>query len=143
MFDQPVKEVMRRKNVLKASPDALVSKIAQEMARRNVGAVMVIETGRLVGIFTERDIVFRVVAQGLEATSTHLSDVMTRDPQIIAPEKPFGHALMRMHEGGFRHMPVVSDGKVVGIVSARSAMDPSLEEFVTEAQRREHYRKRV
>jgi CBS domain-containing protein len=143
MFDQPVKEVMLRKNVLKASPDALVSKISQQMARRNVGAVMVIEGDRLVGIFTERDVVFRVVAKGRDATTTHLADVMTRDPQTVAPDKPFGLALLRMHEGGFRHMPVVSNGKVVGIVSARTAMDPSLEEFVTEAQRREHYRARI
>jgi CBS domain-containing protein len=140
MLDLPVKEVMRRKNVLKAAPKSIVSAIAKRMARRNVGAVMVIEDEQLVGIFTERDVVFRVVAPGLDPSSTRLADVMTRDPQVVAPDMPFGHALLKMHEGGFRHLPVVAGGKVVGIVSARSAMDPSLEEFVTEAQRREHYR---
>jgi CBS domain-containing protein len=109
------------------------------MANRNAGAVLVIEDERLVGIFTERDIVIRVVARGLDAQTTRLGDVMTPAPDTIDPDKPFGYALLRMHERGFRHLPVVRDGKVVGIVSARSAMDPSLEEFVSEAQRRKFY----
>ena len=94
------------------------------------------------GIFTERDIAFRVVACGLDAQKTRLADVMTPAPDTIDPEKPFGYALLRMHERGFRHLPVIKDGKVVGIVSARNAMDPALEEFAFEAQRRDHYLRR-
>jgi CBS domain-containing protein len=67
-----------------------------------------------------------------------VSDIMTRDPHVVAPDKPFGYALLVMHERGFRHMPVVQDGKVIGMVSARSAMDPDLEDFVSEAERRRH-----
>ena len=139
MFDQPVRSVMQRRKVLKASPETLVNKAAKLMANRNVGAILVIENDRLVGIFTERDIVIRVVARGLDAQTTRLGDVMTPSPDTIEPGKPFGYALLRMHERGYRHLPVVLDGKVLGIVSARSAMDPSLEEFVSEAQRRKHY----
>jgi CBS domain-containing protein len=140
MLDQPVRRVMRRRNVLKAAPDTLVSKAARLMARKNVGAVMVVEDEALVGIFTERDIAFRVVAPGLDAQTTRLAEVMTRAPDTIDPDKPFGYALLTMHEKGFRHLPVIEEGKVVGIVSARSAMDPALEEFVSEAHRRAHYR---
>jgi CBS domain-containing protein len=140
MFDQPVRSVMQRRNVLKAPPDTFVTKAAKLMAKKNVGAVMVVEGNRLVGIFTERDIAFRVVAQGLDARTTRLAEVMTPAPDTVDPGKPFGYALLRMHERGFRHLPVVDDGKVVGIVSARSAMDPALEEFVSEAHRRTHYR---
>ena len=140
MFDQPVREVMQKAKVLKAPPETLVSRAARLMAKKNVGAVMVVVGERLVGIFTERDVVFRVVAQSRDANTTRLADVMTRSPQVVAPDKPFGYALSIMHERGFRHLPVIERGKILGIVSARSAMDPELEDFVSEARRREHFR---
>jgi CBS domain-containing protein len=140
MFDQPVGSVMQRRMLLKAPPETLVSKAAKLMADKNVGAVMVVEGDHLVGIFTERDIVFRVVAQGLDARKTRLADVMTPAPDTVEPDKPFGYALLRMHERGFRHLPVIRDSKLVGIVSSRSAMDPELEEFSSEARRRTHFR---
>ena len=139
MFDEPVGSVMERKKLLKVSPQTLVNSAARLMARKRVGAVLVVEDQRLVGIFTERDIAFRVVARGLDPRMTRLADVMTPTPATVAPDKPFGYALVRMHEGGFRHLPVVREGKIVGIVSARSAMDPALEEFVYEGRRRERY----
>jgi len=67
---------------------------------------------------------------------------MTPAPDTVDPDKPFGSALLMMHEKGFRHLPVVRDGKVVGIVSSRSAMDPALEEFVSEEQRRKHFQEK-
>jgi CBS domain-containing protein len=140
MFDQPVRSVMQRRKVLRAPPETLVSKAAKLMADKNVGAVMVVEDERLVGIFTERDIVFRVVAQGLDARTTRLADVMTPAPDTVDPDKSFGYALLIMHERGFRHLPVIKDSKIVGIVSSRSAMDPELEEFSSEARRRKHIR---
>jgi CBS domain-containing protein len=140
MFDQLVKEVMQKRNVLKAPPQTLVSEAAKLMAKKNVGAVMVVEGERLVGIFTERDVVFRVVARSRDARTTRLADVMTPSPEVVAPNKPLGYALSIMHERGFRHLPVIEGGKILGIVSARSAMDPELEDFVSEARRREHFR---
>ena len=139
MFDKSVRSVMQRRKVLKATPDTLVSKAAKLMAAKSVGAIMVIEDDRLVGIFTERDVVFRVVARGLDAQATRLADVMTRAPHTVDPDKPFGYALLMMQEKGFRHLPVIQDGKPIGIVSSRSAMDPELEEFVSEAERRKHF----
>jgi CBS domain-containing protein len=138
MFDMPVKDAMTRRAILKAAPTAYVSKAARMMVDKNAGAVLIIDHDRLVGICTERDIVFRVVARGLDPATTRVSDIMTRDPHVVAPDKPFGYALLVMHERGFRHMPVVQDGKVIGMVSARSAMDPDLEDFVSEAERRRH-----
>ncbi|HEX8013012.1 MAG TPA: CBS domain-containing protein [Casimicrobiaceae bacterium] len=141
MFDLPVRSVMRRRKLLKAPPETLVSKAAKLMAKKNVGAVLVVQDARLVGIFTERDVVFRVVAQGLDARTIRLADVMTPAPKTVDAHKPLGYALLIMHERGFRHLPVVEEGKLIGIVSARSAMDPDLEEFVSEAHRRRHYLK--
>ena len=64
---------------------------------------------------------------------------MTRAPHTVEPDKPFGYALLVMQEKGFRHLPVVLDGKPIGIVSSRTAMDPQLEEFVFEEHRRKHF----
>ena len=127
---------MEQKALITAPPKTTVSEAAELMAHKKVGAVMVIEHESLVGIFTERDVVFRVIAQGRDANTTPLADVMTADPQTVDPNKSFGYALLVMHENGFRHLPVVEDGKLIGIVSARNALDPDLEEFVAESQRR-------
>lgn len=138
MFDTPVRKIMKK--VLQASPETRVAKAAKLMALRNTGAIMVVEGDRLLGVFTERDMVFRVVARGLDAQATPLAEVMTRNPITVDPAKPFGYALVVMQENGFRHLPVVEDGKPVGMVSARNAMDPELEEFVSETRRREHWK---
>jgi CBS domain-containing protein len=140
MFSQRIKSVMHSEKILIAPPETTVSKAAELMAGKNVGAVMVVENERLVGIFTERDIVFRVVAKGRDVRVTLLSDVMTPEPKTVDPEKSFGYALLMMQEHGFRHVPVIQDGKPIGIVSARNALDPDMEEFVSEAERRKHIR---
>ena len=138
MFDLQVRRVMEKRNFVMAPPTTTVAQAAELMAKKNVGAVMVVENEQLVGIFTERDAVFRVIARGLDARVTQLAEVMTADPKTVDPSRSFGYALLMMHENGFRHVPVIEDGKPIGIVSSRNAMDPDLEEFVSEAQRRKH-----
>jgi len=135
MLSTPISEVMRKK-LLTAPGDTSVSKAAKLMARRKVGAILVVDDEQLVGIFTERDALYRVVARGKNPDTTPLADVMTPDPKTVDPGKSFGYALLTMHEGGFRHLPVMEGGKLVGIVSARNALDPALEEFAFEASRR-------
>jgi CBS domain-containing protein len=136
MFSQRVRKLMERKKLLTASPEITVSAAAKLMATRKVGAVMVVEEQKLVGIFTERDIVCRVIAQERDAQTTRLAEVMTTAPQTIDPENSFGYALLMMQENGFRHVPVVENGKLIGIVSARDALDPELEELLAESERR-------
>jgi len=136
MFSQPVRSLMERDKLLTAPPQTTVSEAAALMENRKVGAIMVIEEKKLVGIFSERDAVFRVIAQKRDPCTTRLTEVMTPAPKCIAPDKSFGYALMLMHENGFRHLPVVENSEVIGIVSARNALDPELEEFVSEMQRR-------
>ncbi len=140
MFSQRIRSVMERKKLLTAPPETSVSDAAKLMAKKNVGAVMVVENELLVGIFTERDAVFRVIAQGRDTRTTFLAEVMTTAPQTVDQDKSFGYALLMMHENGFRHVPVVEKGKPIGIVSSRNALDPEMEEFVAEAQRRKHIR---
>ena len=100
------------------------------MRDRGVGAILVLDEGRLAGIFTERDALFRVVAEGLDPTATSVADVMTADPVTIAPDKPFATALELMHAGQFRHVPVVEGTRAIGMVSSRDAMGPELEQFM-------------
>jgi CBS domain-containing protein len=140
MFEQSVRSVMRRRDLLTAPPSISVIDAAGRMAKKNVGAIVVIENEQIVGIFTERDIVFRVVARGLDVATTRISDAMTRTLHTIQADESFGCALLVMHDHKFRHLPVLDDGKLVGIVSARSALDPELEDFVFEAERRAHLR---
>lgn len=125
-----------------AAPEATVASAARMMKEGAVGAVLVVQEGRLVGIFTERDAVYRVMAAGRDPWATTLGEVMTREPKTVAPEESFGYALLVMHENGVRHAPVVeADGRPVGVVSARHALDPELEEFTAEAERRKAIRR--
>ena len=140
MYDRPVSSVMVTEKLVIAAPATTVREAAGMMVSHNVGAVLVVEDEKLVGIFTERDAVFRVVAPGRDVKTTPIAEVMTKSPQTVGPERSFGFALLMMQENSFRHVPVVVDGKPVGIVSSRSALDPDMEEFVAEAERRKNIR---
>ena len=109
--------------------DASVSEAARSMLAHNTGAAMVVEGTRLAGIFTERDALFRVLAQSRDPARTPVALVMTRNPQTIHPDKPFDEALRMMHEGRFRNVPVVEDGRPLGMVSVRDAIDPDMLEL--------------
>ena len=140
MFSQRIRQVMQHEQLLTAAPETTVSEASRLMAGRKLSAVVVVEQDAVVGIFTERDAVFRVVAQDRDPRSTTLAQVMTARPLTLDPDKTFGHALALMHEHGIRHVPVVEHDRAVGIVTARDALDPDLEEFVVEAQRRQSLR---
>ena len=139
MFYQLVGTLMDPRRLILVPGSMTVREAAKLMKSKRYGAVLVTEGDDLLGIFTERDAVFRVIAAGLDPETTPLVEVMTKEPRTITPDKTFGHAMLLMHEGGFRHVPVVDDGKLVGMVSSRNALDPDLEEFVFE----EHRRKRL
>jgi CBS domain-containing protein len=143
MLTLPVRTVLEPRKLVLAAPEATVASAARMMKEGAVGAVLVVQEGRLVGIFTERDAVYRVMAAGRDPWATTLGEVMTREPKTVAPEESFGYALLVMHENGVRHAPVVeADGRPVGVVSARHALDPELEEFTAEAERRKAIRRR-
>ena len=138
MQQRPIAQVIGTQKIFTTSPDSTVSQVAKEMKELGLGTVMVVNNRLLVGIFTERDVLYRVVAEGLDPKTTTLTDVMTHNPQTISPAKPLGHALHMMFEGGFRHIPVVKDGIPVGMVSVRDALGPELTEFESELANRDH-----
>ena len=136
MAQRTIRMIIDQQTLVTATASMNVREAARLMKEHRVGAVMVVEDDKLVGIFTERDAAFRVLAEGLDGTAL-LSDTMTRNPQTLHPDKLFTHALDIMYRGGFRHVPVVEEGRPVGIVSARDALGPELEAFVYELLRQE------
>ena len=140
MFSQRIRQVMQGEELLIVTPETTVFAAARQMAERSVSAAVVVDGDRVVGIFTERDAVFRVIARDRDPRSTPVDKVMTVQPVTLDPDKSFGHALTLMHEHSIRHVPVVENGHPVGIVSARDALDPELEEFVVETRRRDSLR---
>ncbi len=133
-----VRHIIQGQAVLIAPARATVSEAARLMKQAKVGAIMIVEDARLVGIFTERDALFRVIAEGRDPATTPVAEAMTRDPRTVPPDKPFGHALHIMYEGGFRHVPVVENGRPIGMVSARDVLGPEIREFADELRRRDH-----
>jgi CBS domain-containing protein len=136
MFSTLIKSMMDPRRLILVPGTMTVREAAELMKSRRYGAVLITDGDELHGIFTERDAVFRVMAAGLDPDTTPLADVMTKSPKTITPDKSFGHAMLLMHENGFRHVPVIDNGKLVGMVSSRNALDPDLEEFVFEERRR-------
>ena len=136
MTHRTIRTIIEQQQVIAAPADTTVIAAARLMRDHNVGAVMVVEDGKLAGVFTERDALFRVIAEGRDVDTTALGEVMTRNPQTITPDKPFADALHLIYEGGFRHVPVVEDGRPVGMISARDALGPELEDFIYELLRR-------
>jgi CBS domain-containing protein len=135
-MQRAIRSIIEDQNPVTASAEITVAAAARLMKERRVGAILVVEDGSLAGIFTERDVVFRVIAEGRDPVATRVAEVMTANPHTIAPDRPFGHALHLMHEGGFRHVPVVDNGRPLGVVSARDALGPELRDFVADLDKR-------
>src|SRR5689334_4354666 len=113
-------------DLLTVDPAAPVVAVAQRMAERNVGAVLVTDDGRLAGIMTERDIM-RAVARGLRDDAV-VGQCMTADPDTIAPDDTIEHAAVLMIHGGYRHLPVVDGDDVVGVLSIRDLVQVVVED---------------
>ena len=94
MPQRPVRSILGSQSPVTANGEMSVAQAARLMKERRVGAVLVMNEGRLAGIFTERDALFRVIAEGRDPAKTGLQDVMTANPRTITPDRPFGHAMM-------------------------------------------------
>jgi len=120
------------------SPESTALDAAKMMVSCHVGAIVVTDaTGRLAGIISERDITRRVVAKGLDPRKTTVGEIMTRDPDTVAPDDSALEALEIMRVRHYRHLPVVADGKVIGMVSVRDlyeVMKAELEASIRETE---------
>jgi CBS domain-containing protein len=113
-------------DLLSVETSVSIIEVARRMVDRNVGAVLVLDAGRLTGILTERD-VLRAVARGLR-DDTRVADCMTAHPETIGPDDTTDHAAVLMLHGGFRHLPVVQGDNLVGVISIRDLVPLLLED---------------
>ncbi|WP_434513893.1 cyclic nucleotide-binding/CBS domain-containing protein [Dechloromonas sp. ARDL1] len=140
MPNRPAIKIIQNRHFLTTTPEKSIRAVAAHMRDNREGAVLVVapDDGHLLGICTERDLAFKALAAGLDANTTPVRSIMTANPQTVGPEKPFGHALHLMHEGGFRHLPVVlSDGRPIGVLSARDALGLEAFHFLQELGQRD------
>lgn len=135
MTERTVFQSIPQKHVLSLGPQASVWEAACAMTRANCGSVLVMEPpDRLLGIVTERDLMTRVLARALEPKQTALFQVMTPHPQCVAPETRVSDAVLIMIERGFRHLPVVKDGRILGVFSIRDALPREIGTALSEAE---------
>jgi CBS domain-containing protein len=114
---------------LRVVPAQTVAEAVRLMRENRVGCLLVCRDDRLVGIFTERDLVRRVLAAGLPLSAA-VADCMTPDPVTVGPKEPIGAAVRRMEEGGYRHLPVVDDaGRPLGVLSVKRIVHYLAEHF--------------
>jgi CBS domain-containing protein len=133
-----IRDVIASRKAPVAPSQTTVADAARLMKKHAVSALLIVDEARLVGIFTERDALFRVIAMDKDPKTTRVAAAMTKKPRTIDPDRPIGHALHMMYEGGFRHVPVVEKGRPVGMVSAADALGPEVAEFQSELTDREH-----
>ena len=129
MAIRSLRSIVAGQTPITAPKTATVLDAALLMKKENIGAILVVDGTRLIGIFTERDALFRVLAAGRDPGTTPLATVMTPQPQTIHPDEPFLNALRMMHKGGFRHLPVAEFDRPLGMVSVRDALDDDLYEL--------------
>jgi len=118
-----IAEIIEGRPLIHAETSERVRDVAKRMTNENVGAVAVLDNGRLVGVFSERDVMSRVVADGLDPDKTLIANVMTKDIVVAAPTDSVDSALAKMHSVGCRHLPVVKDGSLVGMLSIRDLLE--------------------
>jgi len=117
-----IADVLNNRRVLSVEAEQSVLEAARYMTEFNIGAVPVLRSGELVGIFSERDIMRRVVSGGRSPAITKVAEVMTPRPLTLSPDDTVEHARFIMLEHGFRHLPVVEEKKLTGIVSLRDVL---------------------
>lgn len=136
MPERTVFQSMSQKHVVSLGPHASVRDAACIMTRANCGSVLIVDTpGSLLGIVTERDLMRRVLAKALNPETTQVSEVMTRNPQCVAPETRVADAVLIMIERGFRHLPIVNaQAKILGVFSVRDALPREINSAVQLAE---------
>jgi CBS domain-containing protein len=133
-----IKQVIEGQTPLVAPPDITVQEAAKRMCAHNVGAILIVKNNQLIGIFSERDLMKKVVAAELDPATTLIASVMVEHVQTITADRTLAEALHMMHEGRFRHVPVLDQNRSpIGVVSSRDALSGDLADFELETRRME------
>jgi len=135
MAERTVFQSISRKHVVNLGAQASVREAAGVMTRANCGSVLIMEPpDKLLGILTERDLMTRVLAKGLDPERTTAREVMTPNPICVPPETLVSDAVVVMLERGFRHLPIVSGNKILGVFSVRDALPREIGTAISQAE---------
>lgn len=130
---QPIRAMATLRPAISVPPTVSVRAAIDRMNQGNTGCVLVEVNGRLTGIFTERDVLTKIVGTTIDLDRTTVETVMTRNPESLSPDDRVSYALNKMSVGGFRHIPLVDDdGHPVGVVSMRNVVDYIVDLFGTD-----------
>jgi len=127
-----IRDVLQSPVTVQLPPTATVLAAARLMAAKKQCAALVLSKQGLEGISTEQDAVRRIIAAGHHPAHTKLCDVMTEDPDTIGPDEPAIKGLQMMEDGGYRHLPVIHDGRVLGVISRSDYLGEERAELETE-----------
>jgi CBS domain-containing protein len=134
-----LRHVVQRLNLISAPPGASTFDVAQQMAEGRVGCIPILEGDRLVGVFSERDLMVRVVVAGRDPKTTPVSEVMTREVITAGLDDRIERCLDKMKSVGCRHLPVVADGRVISMLSMRDLLSEEIEEQTEEIRHLREY----
>lgn len=134
-MERKLSTVVQGRKLTTCAPDERVVDVAKRLMNDKVGAAAVVEGGRLVGIFTERDLLNRVVAAEKDPREVQIRDVMTPSPVTAKVDEEYYEALEKMQKNHCRHLPVVADGRPVGMVSLRDLLFIEIQDKETEIRR--------
>ena len=123
-----ISDLIKDQVLVSAEPHQTVLEVAKMMVEHNIGAVPVLEAGQLKGIFSERDLMSRVVAAGKNPSQIAVSQVMTEDPLTVAPNDSLETCMTLMKRHGFRHLPICAGRELKGVVSLRDILLQNLDE---------------
>jgi CBS domain-containing protein len=130
-----LRELVKDRKIYAINAESSVLEAARFMMERNIGAVPVLRNGQLAGIFSERDIMNRVVAVGRTPGLTSVAEVMTANPRAVDLDESIEECLFIMHEFGFRHLPIMDGKELKGLVSLRDIVLQQAGELKRQAQR--------
>jgi CBS domain-containing protein len=136
-----VRDILREKgyDIWSVSADATVYEALQVMADKNIGAVLVLEEGRLVGILSERDYARKVILKGRSSLKTPVREIMTDQVFYVRPEQTVEECMALMTEKRIRHLPVLEDGRLVGVISIGDVVKAVVSEQQVTIQQYENY----
>ncbi len=115
-------DLVKEQEMCVADVNDSVMEVAQAMVERNIGAVPVLRDGRLAGVFSERDLMRRIVVEGRDAKATRVGEVMTSEPLSVSRYDDLERCLVQMREHGFRHLPICEGGRLLGFLSLRDLL---------------------
>jgi CBS domain-containing protein len=115
-------DLINNQDTYRADGHQTVLEVVEAMVARNIGAVPVLENGILVGIFSERDLMRRVVAEGRDPRFTRIQEVMTTDPLTVSPRETVENCMILMRRHGFRHLPICDGQQLLAVVSLRDVL---------------------